>query len=155
MKPTRRLVPRVALAALVLGLSASAPAQAQQITRKDVPAAVLAAFEKAYPKATIKQFSKEMEKGQTVYELETIEGKTTRDIIYSADGSMLLLEESVNLSELPPAVKAALDKKHPGAKILRSEKVIKGSVTGFEFLVEHLGKTAEAVFDPQGNELKL
>ena len=114
-----------------------------------------AAFEKAYPKAKIKQYIKERDKGQTVYELETLEGKTTRDIIYSADGSMIWLEESVNLSDLPPAVKAALDKKHPGAKILRSEKVIKGSVTGFEFLVEHMGKTAEAVFDPQGNELKL
>jgi len=155
MKRTQRLVQRVALAALVLGLSAPAPAQVKEITRKDVPAAVLAAFEKAYPKATIKRFSKEMEKGQTVYELETIEGKTTRDSIYSADGKMLILEESVNLSDLPPAVKAALDKKHPGAKILRSEKVIKGNVTGYEFLVEHMGKTAEAVFDPQGNELKL
>jgi len=155
MKRTQRLVQLVVLASLVLGLSAPAPAQVQQLTRKDVPAAVLAAFETAYPKATIKRFIKEMDKGQIVYELETIEGKTTRDIIYSADGKMLLLEESVNLSDLPPAVKAALDKKHPGEKILRSEKVIKGSVTGYEFQIEHNGKTIEVVFDSMGNELKM
>jgi len=154
MTRTQSLLQSVAVAALVVGLAAPAQPQVKELTRKDVPAAVLAAFEKAYPKATVKRFIKETQKGQTVYELETLEGQTTRDIIYAPDGRMLLLEESVSLSDLPPAVKAALDKKHPGAKILRSEKVIKGNITGYEFLVEHMGKTAEVVFDPQGKDLK-
>ena len=155
MKRTQRLVQLVVLATLVLGLSASALAQEQRILRKDVPAVVLAAFAGAYPKATIKGYSKEMDKGQTVYEIESVEGKTTRDVTYSADGKLISVEESVNTSELPPGVKAVLDKKFPGGKILRAEKVTKGTVVGYEFRIEHLGKTTEIVFDPKGNELKL
>ncbi len=155
MKRTQRLVQFLVLPTLVLGLSALALAQEQRITRKDLPAAVLTAFAKAYPKATIKGYSKEMDEGQTVYEIESVEGKTTRDVIYSADGKLISVEESVSTSELPPEVKAALDKRFPGGKILRAEKVTKGTVVGYEFQVQHKGKTTQIVFDPKGNELKL
>ncbi len=155
MKRTPRLVHFVAFPALIVGLSASTLAQEQRIMRKDVPKAVLTAFAQAYPKATIKGYSKEMDKGQVVYEIESVEGKTTRDVIYSADGNLILVEESVNTSELPLAVKSALDKRFPGGKILRAEKVTKGTVVGYEFRIEHNGKTSEIVFDPKGNESKL
>ena len=155
MKRTQRLVQLVVLATLVLGLSASALAQEQRIIRKDVPAAVLAVFAQAYPKATIKGYRKEMDKGQTVYEIESVEGKTRRDVTYSADGKLISVEETVNTNELPPGVKAALDKKFPGGKILRAEKVTKRTVVGYEFQIEHKGKTTEIVFDPTGNELKM
>ena len=149
------VVQRVVLASLILGLSASSLAQEQRIARKDVPAAVLAAFTEAYPKAVIKGCSKETDKGQTVYEIESVEGKTRRNIIYSADGKLILAEETLDVSEMPPGVKAALNKKFPGAKILRAEKVTKGTVVGYEFQIEHNGKTTEVVFDSMGNELKM
>jgi len=155
MKHTQRLVQLVVLTTLVLRLSAPAPAQEQGLTRKDVPQAVLAAFAQAYPKATIREYFQEVDRGQTVYEIESVEGKTTRHVLYSADGKLILVEESVNTSELPAGVKAALDKKFPGGKILMAEKVTKGAVVGYEFHVEHGGRTAEIVFDPQGDELTL
>lgn len=145
----------VVLGVLLLALAASALAREERVQRKDVPAAVLAAFAEAYPKATVKGYSQEVDKGQTVYEIECVEGKTRRDVTYSADGKLVLLEESVDTSELPPGVKAALDKKFPGAKILRAERVTKGKVVGYEFRVQHMGKTAEVVFDPSGNEMKM
>jgi hypothetical protein len=143
------------LGTFVLGLSVSALAQEQKVLRKDVPPAVLAAFAEAYPKATIKGYSKEMHNGQTVYEIESVEGQTRRDAIYSSDGKLTLLEETLDPSDLPSAVKTALNKKFPGAKILRSEKVTKGAVVGYEFRVEHKGKTTEIVFDPTGKEIKM
>ena len=155
MKRTHRPVQLVILAPLVLGLSMSALAQERQITRKDVPAAVLVAFAEAYPRAVIKGYSKEMDKGQTVYEIESVEGKTTRDVIYSADGKLISVEEAVDTSDLPPGVKAALDKKFPGGKIVRAEKVTKGTVVGYEVWIQHMGKTTEIVFDPNGKELKM
>lgn len=155
MKYTQRLVQLVVLASLILGLSASSLTQERRISRKSVPAAVLAAFTKAYPKAMIKWCSKETSKGQTVYEIVSLEGKARRDIIFSADGALILAEESMDVSEMPPGVKAALDKKFPGAKILRSEKVTKGSVVGYEFQIKHNRKTTEVVFDSMGNELKM
>jgi len=155
MKRTQSLVQLVVLATLVVGLSGPSPAQERGLARKDVPQAVLAAFAQTYPKATIRGYFQEVDTGQTVYEIESLEGKTTRHVLYSADGKLILVEESVNTSELPAGVKAALDKKFPGGKILTSEKVTKGAVVGYEFQVEHGGRTAEIVFDPKGDELTL
>lgn len=154
-KRPQRLVQLAVLASLILGLSASSLTQEGRIARKHVPAAVLAAFTEAYPKAVIKGYRKEKDKGQTVYEIESVEGKTRRDIIYSADGKLILVEETMDVSEMPPGVKAALDKKFPGAKILRSEKLTKGAVVGYEFQIKHNSRTTEVVFDSMGNELKM
>ena len=163
MKRTQRLVQLVGLASLILGLSAASLAQEQRIARKAVPAAVLAAFTEAYPRAVIKECSKEWDKGQTVYEIVSLEGKTRRDLIYSDDGKLILVEETMDVSEMPPAVKAALEKKFPGAKILRAEKVTKGAVVGYEFQIENNNKgrrrvpsmRTEVVFNSMGNEMKL
>ena len=162
MKHRQRLVQLIVLASLSLGLSVSSTAQERLLARKNLPGAVLAAFTEAYPKAAIKRCFKETQKGQTVYEIESVEGKTRRDIIYSADGKLILAEETLDVSEMPPGVKTALDKKFPGAKILRAEKVTKGAVVGYEFQIEP--KTTrrrlprmrtEVVFDSMGNELKM
>ena len=159
MNHTHKLVQLLGLAALVGGLSALALAQEeqeQQIKRKGVPVTVLEAFQKAYPNATIKGYSKEPEKetGQTVYEIECVEGKTMRDVTYSADGTLISIEETLEESELPPGVRAALDQKFPGGKIRKAEKVTKGAVVGYEFQIKHNGRKTEIVLDPEGNELE-
>lgn len=120
-----------------------------------VPGAVLEAFAKAYPNATIKGYSKETENGQVLYEIESEEGKTARDVTYSADGNVISVEETLDTSELPEGVKAALDTKFPGGKILKAEKVTKGAVVAYEFRIKHKGKKMEIVFDPEGNELRM
>lgn len=150
----QRLAQFLLLAALVLGLSPSVPAQEQQIMRKGVPAAVLAAFTEAYPNATIKGYSKETENGQVLYEIESEEGKTVRDVTYSAAGQLISVEETLEVGELPSAVKAALDKNYLGGKIQKAEKITKGTVVTYEFKIKHNGKKMEIVFDPEGNELK-
>jgi uncharacterized membrane protein YkoI len=150
-----RPVQLLLLAALVLGLPAATLTQEQQIRRKDVPAPVLAAFERAYPNARIKGYSREPENGQILYEIESVEGKTRRDVTYTADGTLVSVEETVALSELPPGVKAALDQRFPGGKILKTEKVMKGGFVGYEFEVRHNGRRTEILFDADGNETKL
>lgn len=153
MKRIHKLVPLLALAALVLGLTAALAGE-RQIERKDVPAAVLTAFAGAYPKAEIKGYSTEEENGQAVYEIESVEGLVTRDVTYAADGAVVSLEETLDTSELPRGVKSALKKNFPKAKVLKAEKITKGTAVTYEFEIEHNGQKTEVVFDPQGNELE-
>jgi putative PepSY-like beta-lactamase-inhibitor len=163
-----------AVLALVLGLNASALAQEkkaapkaapkaaakaedseEKIEKKDVPAPVLAAFTKAYPKATMKGFSKEVEKGQTLYEVESTEGTMTRDATYTADGKVQAVEESMDVKDAPAAVQQALEKKYPKAKVNKAEKVMEGASVGYEFHVTTAqGKKAEVKFDASGKEVK-
>ena len=154
MKRTQKLMPLLVLTALVFGLTAATLAGERQIERKDVPAAVLSAFAGAYPKAEIKGYSTEEENGQTVYEIESVEGLVTRDVTYTADGAVVSLEETLDTSALPRKVKSALKKTFPKGKVLKAEKVTKGSVVAYEFQIELNGQKTEVVFDPQGNELE-
>lgn len=154
MKRTQKLLPLLVLAALVLGLTAATVAGERQIERKDVPAAVLTAFAGAYPKAEIKGYSTEEDKGLTVYEIESVEGLVTRDVTYAADGTLVSLEETLDTSALPRKVKAALNKAFPKSKVLKAEKMTKGTAVTYEFQIELNGQKTEVVFDPQGNELE-
>ncbi len=116
---------------------------------------MLAAFENAYPNAKIKGYSKEMDNGRLVYEIESVEGSAARDVTYTADAALVSVEETMDTSELPPGVRAALDKKFPGGKIRKAEKVTKGAVVAYEFKIKHNGRTTEVAFDAEGNELNL
>lgn len=125
------------------------------VAKKDVPAAVLAAFAKAYSKATVKGYAKEMKGGKPVYEVESMEGATHRDVSFAPDGKVLIVEESMEMKDVPTAVQQALEKRFPKAKVDLAEKVMEGTSVAYEFHVTTAqGKEAEVKFDANGKELK-
>lgn len=117
---------------------------------KVLPPAVLAAFEKAYPKAVIKGASKETEKGVTYYEVESVDGKMSRDLLYTAEGKAVEIEEAVAPGALPAAVLKALDKAYPGCKIVKAEDLVKDGQKLFELQIQAGGKTKSVTIDPGG-----
>lgn len=156
MKRWQKLFQLALVTAVVVGLATPFLAQEQQVRRKGVPEPVLTAFEKAYPNATVKGYSKEKDDaGQVVYEVECEEGKVKRDVTYLADGTLVSIEETVEASEWPLAVRAAVDSKFPGGKVLKAEKIIKGDTVAYEFQVRHNGRKTEVVFDSEGNEVTI
>jgi hypothetical protein len=143
------------LACLVLlAFMFSIPATAgdKKITKKDVPSAVLKVFEQAYPKAKVKGFAKEKENGTTYYELETIDGKTKRDLLYTEDGKTAEIEEAVTMKNLPDAVSKAFAKESPTAQASKIEKVTKGERVTYDFAMGE-GKSG-LVIDPSGTIVK-
>ena len=133
------------LAAFTLTAGDSKP-----VAKKDLPAPVLAAFQKAYPTAKLKACSSEQKDGKTCYELETKDGKTERDLIYAADGSVMEIEEGLAPANLPEAVKKAVADQYPKAAIKKAEKLTKGGEVSYEVVVKNGKKTVELVFDAEG-----
>ena len=143
------------IAALILGVSISANAEGKKkFTKKDLPAAVVSAFEKAYPKAKIKGASKEKENGTTYFEIESIDGTTKRDLLFTADGTIAEIEESIEAKDIPEAVSKTLKGEYGKYTIQKSEKVMKGSVTNYEFVVKKGNKRMEIVLDSSGKVVK-
>jgi hypothetical protein len=126
----------------------------KQIAKTDLPAPVLAAFQKAYPKATIKGASMESEGGKTYYEIESLDGKVKRDLLYLANGTVTEIEESVTPADLPPSVITAVSTKHPSGKIEKLEKVTRGAVVAYDVVVKSGKTTYEMSIDPTGKVLK-
>jgi hypothetical protein len=138
----------------ILAGATSALAQEQEISCDAVPAAVRAAFEKKFPKANIRECAREVEKGQTAYEISSTEGETRRDALFHADGTLIVIEEAIAIESVPDPVQQAVRKRYPGGKITLAEKVTRDGAVLYEFKVRHLGKRVEIVFDPSGNEVK-
>lgn len=89
----------------------------------DVPAAVSQAIAKQYRNAKVSGWSKELEDGKTTYEASVIEGSSNRDVVFAEDGSLVAIEEAIQVSDLPAAVKSAIRNKYPGASLRNAEKI--------------------------------
>ncbi len=136
----------VFIAALFLAVSLNAG----KIQKSEVPSAVLAAFEKAFPTAVVKAYSSEMNKGKINFEIESVDGKNTRDCLYTADGKLIEMEESLQPSDLPEAISKAVSQKYPQGKIKKAERLTRGEFVGYEIAVVVGNKTVEMTLDARG-----
>ncbi len=151
---TREFRATMSVCVVLLAFMLAIPAMAgeKKITKKEVPPAVLKAFEKAYPKATVNAYAKETEDGKTYYELETVDGKTKRDLLYTADGKVAEIEESVTMKDLPDEVAKAFTKESPTAQPTKIEKVTRDDKVTYDFA---MGKgKSELVIDQTGVVVK-
>lgn len=126
----------------------------KKLTKRDLPAAVLAAFEKSYPKAVIQGVGSEKEDSAAYFEVESIDGAVKRDILYATDGTVHEVEESVTMKDLPEAARQSISKDYPHEKIDRVEKITRGSEMTFEVKIGKGKEKMEIVFDAAGKTIK-
>ncbi|MBI1797332.1 MAG: hypothetical protein HY076_05795 [Candidatus Eisenbacteria bacterium] len=144
-----------ATSVLAAALCVAAAANAEQtITRAHVPRAVLAAFAKQWPNAKVRGYSREVEKGETTYEVESREGDVKRDVSFAADGSVSVVEETMPASALPAGAQSVLAGLKPAAKVGAVEKVTRGATVEYEVHVRQGAKAKEIVFDLEGKRTK-
>jgi uncharacterized membrane protein YkoI len=142
-----------AMVALLAGPAAQKPAAKVDLSK--FPAAVRATIEAETKNATLKGVSKEIEKGRTQYEVETLVNGTparSRDLLVDPTGKVLEVEEEIALDAAPAPVQDALKRK---GSVLKLESVTRDGVTTYEASVKgRNGKKASVAMDAHGNPLK-
>ena len=133
-----------------------ANASAKEVSKHEVPKAVLEAFEKAYPNAKEVEFEKEIFEGKAAYEVEYKENGREYEILYNSDGVILQIEETLDVKALPEPIIQAISKAYPKATIEDAERVIKsdGTITVYEIEIKTEGKKLELELDSNGKILK-
>jgi hypothetical protein len=154
MKLIQTLVRLGLIAIFVSVLSFSANARDVKQSKKQMPRAVIAAFESDYPNATVRGYNRETENGKVYYEVESIEGQTTRDVLYNKDGTVVEVEESIAVGDLPADAAEGLRAKYPGAVITSAEKITRGDITEYEAHAKTGKKRVSMEFDANGKPLK-
>ena len=154
MKVTRVVVRLGFVTVIVSLLSFTAFAQEVKLKKKQVPRAVISAFESAYPQATIRGFAREKENGKVYYEVESGEGQMTRDVLYNPDGTVAEIEESIPAGDLPADAQEALRAKYPGSVVTKVERITRGNVTEYEAHAKLGKKSVSMEFDSSGKPLK-
>ncbi len=117
------------------------------------PAPIQAAFAKQFPGATIKKVSKEKRDGKVVYEVESTDAGQSRDIIYSATGDLIEMEEGLAIASLPAPVAAAAKSMYPKATIVTAEKLTAGNLVTYELILKGAPKK-ELILTPEGKPVK-
>lgn len=143
------LTATIALAISGLGLAAS-------LKLKDLPAAVQKTVNENLKGAEIKSIGKEVEKGVTQYEVETMLNGKHRDFNVDAKGKLIVVEEEIDLASVPAAVKATIEKKVAGGKLQMVESVSKGDGTTLyeAAYTSKSGKKGEVLVKADGVETK-
>ena len=139
----------LALATVIFSTGA-AGAQQGSSKLKSLPVPVRQAVEKETQGAVIKEVSKEQEDGKTVYEVETMVDGRTRDLVFAADGTVLVVEEQSSLDAIPVAARQAIEARAAGGKVTTVELVKKGTAVTYEAVVVKGGKKAEVTVNADG-----
>jgi uncharacterized membrane protein YkoI len=124
----------------------------RKVALKNLPSAVRATVEAETKNATIKGISKETEKGQTVYEVESMVNGRTRDFMIDAAGKVYLVEEQLDADKAPAPVRRALEAQ---GTIVVLESVSENGVTTFEGQVKtKTGKKLTMELNSAGQPVK-
>ena len=133
----------------------TAQAQEKKITRKQLPPAVEKTVRKESEGATIKGFAKEIDNGQTFYELELIVNGRSKDVLMDKQGNVVEVEEQVSMESLPSAVQEALKQAAGSGTIGLIESLSKnGTLVSYEAHVKHGKKRSEIKVGPNGESMR-
>ena len=119
-----------------------------------LPGPIVSAIASRYPSASIVAASSETERGKEVFEASIAVGVRHIDLAFSADGTLLEEEETIDPATLPQAVQTAWPKAYPGATLHEAERASVGGRTQYELQLVKKSKSFEAVFDEAGHPLE-
>ena len=137
------------VAALLFGRGALAAEKKVKI--ENLPPAVQKTVKQEIQNATLVGLSSEVEKGKTVYELETKKPNgQTRDLMIDTAGAIFSVEEEVGLESIPAAAKSAIEKAAKGGRVTRVETVTEGKVVTYEAAITKSGKKSSITVKSDG-----
>jgi len=135
-------------------LATSALGQEKKLKYSDLPAAVAKTATEESKGATVRGYSQETENGQTVYEVAMTVSGHSKEVQIDASGTVLEVEEQVDLEKLPAKVKAALLAKAGAGKIVKVESLTKKQeLVAYEAQVSASEKKSEIQVGPNGEPL--
>jgi len=152
-----RRLPGISVFAAVLFTASVANAQEQEkkIQRNQLPAAVEKTVAAESQGATIKGFSREVEKGKTYYEAEMTINGHARDVLMDTKGNIVEVEEQVDILTLPASVQDALKQAAGTGTIEMVESLTKhGKLVAYEGHVKRGNKRSEIQVGPNGEKLR-
>jgi uncharacterized membrane protein YkoI len=135
-----------------LGFVFAALAAENKISVGDLPQAVRYALKTHTRGAKIVGASKEQERdGKFTYEVETKQDGKGRDLTFDDEGTLVEVEQQIDLSQVPALAREALQKRAEGGTIAKVESVTKGSETSYEADVKMAnGKGREIAVNADG-----
>jgi hypothetical protein len=146
----------VALLALVVGVMVCAndKKEEKKVTKDQVPASVITAFEKAYPNAMVNEYTQKTWDEKVWYSIEFVDGGITKEVKYSADGVLRASRSDVVAKDLPEAVRNTIAAKYPGADIVKAETEVRNGIVLYDVKLKVKGEHQNLKLNDKGEIVK-
>jgi hypothetical protein len=146
----------VALFATVVGVALCAhdKKEEKKVTKDQVPASVISAFEKAYPTAMVNEYEQKTVGEKVWYSIEFVDGGITKEVKYGADGTLMESKSDLVAKDLPEAVRSAIDAKYPGAEIVKAETEVRNGIVLYDVKLKVKGEHEKVKFNDKGEIVK-
>ncbi|MDR6781806.1 hypothetical protein ABIE26_001706 [Pedobacter africanus] len=131
---------------LALGLLFSAASHPQDIAVKDVPAAVMTSFNKAFPKAV----HVEWEMKGNLYNAEFDLGRRDHEVWLNSKGAIVKHKEEIRGRELPEAVSRTIKQNYKGYWIDDADRYEEGKQFFYKVELKTLTAEKNLVLDRNG-----
>jgi hypothetical protein len=126
----------------------------KKISASDLPPAVQKTAQEQSIGATVKGYSLDKENGQVEYEVEMTVNGHSKDVTIAPDGSVVEVEEQVQMGALPTSVQSALKDKAGNGTITKVESITKrGKIVAYEAAVKTASRHSEIQVGPNGESL--
>jgi hypothetical protein len=143
------VVPALVLSFLVPQIES----QDMELKQSEVPALVMNALLRGFPKAVVLNWSKKTVNAMTTYEAAVTEGSRSRDVVFSEDGRLVAVERAIQVANLPDRIKKAIQVQYPDAALCKAEKI--GGNGKTQYMVEILkGSRKKLLLNSKGKILK-
>jgi len=121
---------------------------------RDLPPAVQAAVTGQSVGATVKGYSKEVEKGTTTFEAEMTVNGHSKDVSFDPTGKVVSIEEEVTLDSIPTGAREAIQRAVGKGQLRKVELVTEGGKSFYEAALKKNGKSSEIHVDATGAPVK-
>jgi hypothetical protein len=140
---------------LMLSVGRYALAAEHSVACNTLPSAVQQKSKLILDGATVRGCIRDISKGRTTYELETVKNGYSKDITFDLDGNVLEIEEQIDFASLPAPVVAAIQREKGAGPPGKIESVTRaGTVISYETTVTRNGKPQGIAFRPDGSAMK-
>lgn len=126
-------------------------AKAQELKLENCPVAVQQAIKDNSNDITLVGIASDIENGKTEYKAETKADGHTKSIIFDEKGKLVSVEDEVKMDSIPVSVKAAIERKAKGGKIVQVEKITKDNKVFYEAALMKNGNKSEPRFTDDGS----
>jgi hypothetical protein len=116
---------KTSLALLVFGALAGAQTKPSGVPLASLPAAVQQTIQANLQGAQVQRIGKEKVGSATQYEIETVLRGKARNFDVDAKGKLLVVEEEISLTMLPPAARTAIEQRIGKGQLKTVETVTK------------------------------
>ncbi len=129
----------------------------EKIALDKLPKKVVSALKAKYPGAEMVSATKEIEDGETYYNVSIKHKGEELEVTFTPNGKITDISREIEIKDLPKAVAEAVQKKYPKSTITEAQEVIEvteGNRKSYRVEVENREQTIEIYLDPKGKILK-